>query len=884
MTKREVGKAVKVLWTVLSVLILLIGGAYGYYFLVTRGPLPQVEGELRVPGLKESVEVIRDSYGIPNIYAKNLEDLFFAQGYVQAQDRWWQMEFFRKTCGGRIGELTGRKAALVKADIYLRSLGLYRVAEQEFAGCTSDQRAILEAFAKGVNAYISGRSPRKLSLNYSILGLTGVKFKVDPWTPLDTLAFTKLMAWDLGLSRDLEIVRSKLYERLGAEMAEQWLVPAWPIGKKPTILSDEDVRETFVKITNTGKHDENNKISSQGRIENIASIDGTAFFPEPTAIPSKVEDPAADLSLLRGQTEGTGSNSWVTAGGLTKGGRPILANDPHLGIQQPSIWYQIALHCPDDESGRPFDVVGFSFASSPGVVVGHNNDIAWGTTNVYPDVNDQYRIRVNPANPLQYEWNGGWRDMTVRDETILFGDGKPSLSIRVRQTHLGPIINDYTYDPKSETISGYNNKDPLALRWTALEPGRIAQAVIGLNKARNWQDFGDALQHWDSPSQSLVYADRQGNIGYRMSGRIPIRVKNHTGQSPTPGWTDEFEWKGYVPYEWMPRLYNPDRRYIVAANQEVAPPGYFAMLDEKLGPNVNTHFGSRFNKWVYGYRSERIAELIKRLAPHTVATCQTMQGDNKSIPAEEILPSLAGLKFDDPVLSEARDWLLQWDRICGEDSAPAALFNMFVMRLMKNVFQTRLEGIAKSDGADKELWAVTLLLQKPDDPWWDNPVTQGKREKRDEALIRSFQEGYAATVSALGKDRSRWKWGSLHQATFVSNPLGMSGIGPIESLVNRGPVPVGGSTECVNNTMWYGGSDHFGARLIPSMRMIVDLGDFDQSVTVNSTGNSGHPASPDYDNQILSWAGVRYHPMLWSRSKVEAGAKHRLVLNPVGVK
>jgi penicillin G amidase len=199
---------------------------------------------------------------------------------------------------------------------------------------------------------------------------------------------------------------------------------------------------------------------------------------------------------------------------------------------------------------------------------------------------------------------------------------------------------------------------------------------------------------------------------------------------------------------------------------------------------------------------------------------------------------------------------------------------------MKNTFQPKLEGIAKSDGMDKELWAVTLLMQKPDDPWWDDPTTKDKRETRDDVLIRSFQEAYAAAGAALGKDRSQWKWGALHRATFVSNPLGASGIGPIESLVNRGPVETGGSTECVNNNMWYAGSGNFSIRLIPSMRMIVDLADFDRSVAVNSTGNSGHPASIGYGDQILPWAKVKYHPMLWSRKQVDADAKHRLFLTP----
>jgi penicillin amidase len=860
MVKGRAGKAIKItLIVLLALIVLIVGGGYSYYLFVTGSPQPRVEGELTATGLKERVEVIRDTNGIPHIYARNMHDLFFAQGYVQAQDRWWQMEFFRKTCGGRIEELTGKKAALVNSDIYLRSLGLYKVAQQEYNSYKAEERVALDAFAMGVNSYISGRSPRQLSVNYTILGLTGVKFKVEPWSPLDSLVFSKLMAWDLGLSRDLELTRTKLYGKLGVKMAEQWLVPAWPLGQKPTTLLDDDIKARYPTAYNSRQPSSNRDISVNTRI---------------------YDDPAADLSIIMGQTEGTGSNSWVATGSMTQAGTALLANDPHLGIQQPSIWYEIALHCPGDGTGRPFDVSGFSFALAPGVVVGHNNDIAWGNTNVYPDVNDHYQIKVNPANPLQYEWNGKWRDMTVHDETIIFGNGQPPLNIKVRITHLGPIINENRYDAQTGELMGFNNKDPLALHWTGLQPNTISTSILKINRAKNWDEFTSALKLWDTPSQGLIYADRQGNIGFEMPGKIPIRAKNHTGQVPVPGWTDKFEWKGYVPYDLLPRIYNPARKYIVACNQEVAPTKYFTMLNKKLGPDVNADFGSRYNKWVYGYRSQRVYELIKQLAPNTVATYQTIQGDNKSIPAQEIMPALANLKFTDQELTDARDWLLKWDTVSGGDSPHAALFNQFIMKLMQNTFQNKLEGIAKADGIDKELWAITLLLNKPNDPWWDDPATKDKKETRDEILVKSFKEGYAAAKLALGKDRSKWKWSKLHKATFVSNPLGVSRIKPLEALVNKGPVPTAGSTECINNNIWYASKGNFSVGLIPSMRMIVDLGDFDKSVTVNSTGVSGHPGSKWYGDQIIPWAKINYHPMLWNREKVEAAAKHKLYLNP----
>ncbi len=862
--KGKSGKAIKiVLFTLLAVIVLLFGGGFIYIQSILNSPQPQTDGNLQAKGLTAGVEIIRDENGVTHVYAKNMRDLFFAQGYAQAQDRWWQMEFFRKTCGGRIEELTGKKASLVNTDIYLRSLGLYEVCKKEYDLYTPDQRAPMDAFAEGVNAYISGRSPGQLSVNYSILGLTGVKFKVEPWTSLDTLAFAKLMAWDLGLSRDLEITRTKLYSLLGAEMADKWLVPAWPIGQKPTILLDEDIQ-----ILENSAQPVTSPVSSISS-QPLAVTEGQTY-----------EDTSIGLKQLIGEQAGAGSNSWVATGSMTQSGKAILANDPHLGIQQPSIWYEVALHSSDDGTGHPFDVAGFTFASSPGVVSGHNNNIAWGETNVYPDVNDQYMIKVNPDNPLQYEWDGKWRDMTVREEKISFGDGKPPITFKVRVTHLGPITNDNKYDAKAGEIAGFNNKDPLALHWTALEPGRLSLAILALNKASNWDEFRNALKDWDVPSQSLIYADTRGNIGYQMPGKIPVRPKNYTGQVPAPGWTSESEWKGYIPYDLMPRAYNPARGFIVAANQEVAPPGYYEYLNQRLGPDVNANFGSKYNKWVYGYRSQRIYELIKQLAPNTVATYQSIQGDNKYTPADEVLPYLAKLKFDDADVSDSRDWLLNWDRVCNEDSPQAALYAEFWMKLNNNVFQNKMGDAAKSDGVDREMWAVNLLLQNPSDAWWDDPATKDIKETRDEVLIRSFKEGYAATIAALGKDRSQWKWGSLHKATAVSNPLGASGIGPIESLVNRGPVPAGGNSECVNSMEWYASNGNFSIRLIPSMRMIVDMADLSKGVSMNSTGQSGHPGSPWYSNMFVPWSKVQYHPMLWTRQQVDAGAAHRLSLNP----
>ncbi len=857
--KNKGSKALVTAIIILAIIVILCSGGMGYFNYLNNAPLSKIDGDLKVNGLFDKVEVIRDSNGVPHIYAKNIHDLTFAQGYVQAQDRWWQMDFFRHTCAGRIEELTGKKSSLVSADIYLRTMGWTKVAEEEYASYPTAQRAILDAFAQGVNAYISNRGPQDLSINYSILGLTGVKFKIAPWTPVDTLAFAKLMAWDLGYSGDEEAVRSQLYSILGAETADKFQTPPWGYGQKPTVIESEDIKAMDISVGTV--------------LQPVAGKTGSPLASTGQAY----DNPSPDLDWLMGDPSGIGSNNWVVAGSMTRSGKPLLANDPHLGIQMPSIWYEIALHCADDGTGQPYDVAGFAFAPSPGVIIGHNNNIAWGVTNVYPDVHDHYQLKINPDNPLQYEWNGKWRDMTVRNETIDFGDGAAPITFKVRETHLGPIINDNKYDAGGGAFLGFNNKDPLALRWTALEPGTMMVAINGLNMAKNWDDFRNALKYWDCPSQNVIYADINGNIGYQMPSNVPIRAKNHNGLLPVPGWTDEYEWKGFIPYDLLPRSFNPGRGYVVTANQAVVPPEYYDFLNKKLDPGFNYNIGY---EWNFGYRAQRINQLIKELAPHSIQTFEKMQGDNKLLSVGEILPYLANIKFSDPELISAKDWLVNWDYTFSAGSPQAALYAEFWMKLVNNTFADQLGTVIKPEGDDRDMWAINLLLQNPNDAWWDDVNSKDKVETRDEILTRSFKEGYAAAVAAMGPDRSLWKWGTLHTTTFVSNPLGASGIGPIESLVNRGPFPAGGTTDAPNANRWTVDNGNFAVDSCPSMRMIIDMSDISKSVCMNLTGQSGNPASPWYGDMIKSWLNVTYHPMLWTRDQVNAAAAHKLLLTP----
>ncbi|MCA0453467.1 MAG: penicillin acylase family protein [Chloroflexi bacterium] len=863
------------LLVLLVVIVLLVIGGVVIFNRWTRGPLPQHDGEITITagdksigaqtvsivGLTDKVDIIRDSWGIPQIYASNVHDLMFAQGFTQAQDRWWQMEFSRHIGSGSIQELTGANEDVMGQDVFIRTAGWRKAAENDYTVYDEDSKTVLQSFADGVNAYILNRPAGQLAFEYNLLGITGVNVPIQPWTPIDSLVWAKVMAWDLSGNRGMELLRSELYAKLGQEMTDEFIPPYpfdQPEGKKPTILQTEDLPIGETSLT-------------------ASAADTAGIIGVSTVLAGNI---TPDHDLFRDQPA-IGSNNWVISGSRTESGKPILANDPHLGIGMPSIWYEIGLHCQPVSDACPFEVTGFALPATPGVIIGHNANIAWGLTNVGPDTQDLYMLKINPDNPLQYEWNGEWRDMTTRDEIIKVGDSEETTTITVRETHLGPIINDNQLDENGKPL-GFNNVDPMAFKWTATaEPGTILKAIILLNKAANWDDFRNAASYFDVPAQNLIYADIEGNIGYQTPGRIPIRAEGHSGLLPVDGTTDQYEWKGYIPFDDLPRIYNPPRGYIATANQAVVPPEYYDQLKEQIGGE----FGENSNyfisqEWSYGYRAERINELINATDKHTIESVQTIQGDDKMISAEEILPALASLDFGDQKYNDARDWLLDWDYQMTMVSQQGGLYGYFWMNLLKNLFDDQLGDIGVADEGDQSMWAVHLLLEKPDDAWWDDVNTADTTETRDDILIRTFRAAYDQISAEQGDNRENWAWGKLHTATFVSNPLGQSGIDIIENMVNRGPYETAGGPDIVNATGFDTSAGNFEVDWLPSMRMVVDLNDLTQSQTMHTTGQSGHPFSNHYADMIDSWREILYHPMLWTPDQVDSAKVNVLVLKP----
>ncbi len=869
---------------VLSLVLVIVLSLGGLLAFNLRRMLPEHDGLVYLPNLDAPVEIVRDETGIPHIYASSAHDLFYAQGYVHAQDRWWQMEFERHTATGRIGELTGFNPSVVGNDLFIRTVGWNRASEADLEVVGDETQAALDAYSAGVNAYLANKNGGALALEYSLLGVSGIKIEVEPWAPLDSLAWVKVMAWGQSGNWGAELARMELAEQLGQDFVNLYS-PLYPYDQRPTILTTDDLpigQESAAALT--------------GEPQTVAALPvDYQTLDVPTGLAGGV---STDFAPILGA--GVGSNSWVVAGQNTASGSPLLANDPHLGIQMPSIWYEVGLHCRPISAACPYDVVGFSLPGLPTILIGHNARIGWGLTNAMGDTQDLYILRINPDNLYQYEYNGEWRDMQVVTETIRFGSayagaeddpateacegihGLPvnengELVVEVRLTHFGPIvtdnqIEDCAFVPRAD--SGH----ALALRWTALEPNDLLAATLGMNRAANWEEFRAALSHFEWPSINFVYADVDGNIGYQLPFHVPVRASGHDGRMPVPGWTDEYEWRGYIPDELLPRILNPQRGWIVTANHAVAPEAYY----EQLAAELAGQFGADASyilttDYDFGYRGQRAIDLVSALQAHTVATMAEIQADSHSLHAEELQPYLGGLAPEDKTLQTAIDFLLGWDLQTDMDSPRAALFEVFWAKLAENLWADDLGFLP--NGGGHLAWATQSLLDLPNHAVWDNQATP-EVEKRDDILLDSLQDAVDFLTSQQGSDWNAWRWGALHTATFVSPPLGQSGISLVESLVNAGPVPVSGSWDTLNRTNWNTDAPFAVRGSISSMRMILDFSDLGASRTIHTTGQSGHPFSAHYRDMVDPWRLMGSQAMRFSAESVEAGAQARLELRP----
>jgi penicillin amidase len=834
---RKLIKTLKILGTSALALTALVGSITTY---IVRRSWPQETGTIKVYGLKDRVEVFRDRWGVPHIYAGNQHDLFVAQGYIHAQDRFWQMDYWRHISSGRLAEMFGKSQ--VDTDKFLRTLGWSRVAQQELSQTDSNTIAILQAYADGVNAYLGDRTRSELSLEHSVLKLLNPNYQPEPWQPKDTLTWVKVMAWDLSTSLETEIQHAILRKTLTPIQVNE-LFPPYP-NNRPIIVPKPNI---------TVKTSSNLSVSH-------APVPKLSLALKPIA-----KQLNALNALLGPAGDGVGSNSWVIAGRRTATGKPILANDPHLGIQMPSIWYEVGLHCITKGPTCPYEVSGFSFAGMPGVIIGHNGQIAWGFTNVDPDVADLYVEKINPNNPNQYQVDGRWVDMKLIKENIQVAGGR-AVSLTVRYSRNGPIISN-TYEDLKNFSSKAGVSLPkhyaVALRWTALEPANTFRAIWKMNLAQNWNEFRAAAKDFDVPAQNLVYADVNGNIGYQMTGKIPIRSSGD-GRYPVFGWSGDRQWKGYIPYNQIPFSFNPSIGYIVTANNAVVGSNYPYLITKD---------------WDYGYRAGRIIEMIsKQTTGISLTDIQQMQGDNKNLNAATLIPILLQIPLNDTRLEDVRKVLSTWDLQQSMDLAAPAIFETFWKHLLADTFSDDLPKDYWPKGGHRWFEVVSRIVQQPDSPWWDNKTTS-VLETRDQIFRQAFAKAVDELEQTLGKDLSRWRWGDLHTATFRNASLGQSGIAPIEALFNRGPFATSGGSSIVNATSW-DATKSFEVKGLPSLRIIVDLSHLQNSLSIHAPGQSGHTFHPHYDSMIGPWRKMQYHSMLWERKAVDADTSAHLTLTP----
>jgi penicillin amidase len=851
-------------YTAIAVCIVLVVASV-FAFVTVRRPFPQTTGSIEVPGLTADVRVLRDSEGIPQVYADDASDLFFTQGFVHAQDRFFEMDFRRHVTAGRLAELVGEGA--LETDKFVRTLGWRRVAEKELGLLSVETLRHLQDYADGVNAYIKDRSAGQLSLEYSVLSLTGPDYVPEEWTPVDSVAWLKAIAWDLRGNMSAEIARMlSLQTREPDQVAE--IFPAYPYDENPPIVQHGSVRGGRFLQRERVLQRVAPELGRAGRVVR-ESVHRSVSVSGVTTLQRVI----ARLPSLLGTGEGIGSNSWVVSGERSQTGEPLLANDPHLAPSMPGTWYQMGLHCNEVTTNCPFDVSGFTFAGMPGVVIGHNARIAWGLTTMYTDVTDLYLERVDEAAGT-YAY--GRRELPLRERTerlLVAGEEEP-VTITVRSTRHGPLLSDVddtvagvgaTASAESALPAPEGQAYGVALRWTGLDPGRTMDAVFAINLAGTWSEFRAAAQLMAVPSQNLVYADVDGHIGYQAPGRIPIRAPGNDGRWPVAGWDPANEWTGYIPFEELPTLLDPASGVIVTANNAViAPKNYPYLLTSDSA---------------YGYRSSRINELIAGGGALGVADMLRIQNDTHNANAAELTPYLLDVTLSTPYDREGQRVLRDWDFSQPADSAAAAYFNVVWRNLLELTFEDQLPEEVRPDGGERWFHAVKLLLQDPENAWWDDSATEDAVETRDDILRLAMTSARDDMTSLQARSPSLWTWGHLHRLELVSPTLGTSGVTVVEWLFNRGSYELGGGSGTVNATSW-NADEGFEVTALPSMRMVVSLDDFDDSRWIQYAGQSGHPFARTYAGQTERWAAGETLPWHWSREAVEQASDDQLVLTP----
>ena len=785
--------------------LLLVSLGTGWWW--AHRSVPPLDGRIPLAGLQSPVDVRFDRFAVPHVFAGPDEDAWRAVGYLQARDRLWQMELYRRAASGRLSEILGE--ATVAIDERFLTLGLRLAAEREWQQASPGIRAVFESYAAGVNAVMTAKRSR-LPPEHQLLRL-----RPEPWSPIDSLAISKLFAWRLGENHRAELLRYAIVEEIGPRGLE--LFPADP-DWAPVIVTPPTL------TAQTGQR-------AEGRGHRTS-----------VTYPAGLEWLSPDAQAM--------SNSWVIDGSRTASGRPILANDPHLAIELPSVWWEAHV------TSASFDVAGVTIPGIPFIVIGHNARIGWGLTNAGADVQDFFVERLDPSRK-QYRVGDQWVPLETRQHVIRVKGRSAPLIFEVRSTRHGPVRNR---DDWHEVYAGdaelpeQLDETVLALKWQPVLEANSSAAFDLLARAGKWTEFLTAVRQFSAPAQNFVYADVDGNIGYAMSGLLPVRAESD-GAVPVSGELRDADWHGWVDINRLPAQLDPSSGQLVTANNEIARGLPFLVTRD----------------WAAPFRAQRIAAMLGDRRGLDIAAMRDIQADIMSLSADRLLKSI-----EPP---EAIKELRTWDRRV--DGRPASLvYEAFEEALWRRTFADEMSGSLYERfyryAARERLAGLHAVIADPKSRWFDDRSTPGVIETRDDIVRRAADEALAGLRGRYG-DRYGWRWDEAHAIKFA-HPL--SGGGRVlDWFFSRGPVPVGGHSTTVNKTTTdlrrpYATSE------AASYRLILDVGAWDASLGVNITGQSGHPLSPHYFDQNSLWRQGSYRALPYTRKAVESATVSKMELVP----
>lgn len=821
--------------------LVVLAAAAGSLWWWGRQSLPILDGELRLPGLAAPVEILSDAHGVPHVYASGPEDAWFAAGALHARDRLWQMELYRRAGYGRLSEILGEETLPI--DKRLVSLGLGAAAVAEWSAAPPAVRAALTRYTQGVNAQAAQLTGRRQPLEFQLL-----RFTPAPWTEVDSLIVGRLLAWRLAENHQAELVRAAIADRFGSGEAQR-LGGAYP-DDAPTIVGGAAPART--EPANDPALDPNpsppaSPPSQQSHL---------------TATPLKWP---SGLEWLEPGARRGNSNNWVLSGSRTLSSRPLLANDPHLQVEFPSVWYELHL------VAAGLDVIGVTVPGTPFVVIGHNARIAWGMTNTGADVQDLYIERLDLSR-RRYLYQGQWLPLDItRVEIPVRGQGLELFEVwRTRHgTVFAEVGADWQEPPSwlSTRAEGSGEKRAFALRWD-IASGEMAGAFEGLNRAGDWPEFVAAVERFTAPSQNIVYADIEGNIGYAMSGVLPIRSSGD-GTTPRDGANGESVWIGRVSPSTLPRVLNPPSGYITSSNNEV----------DRRWPGLIT------KDWAAPYRTTQLHQAFASDERTGVSNATLIQTSVATLAAEHVLSgvdsalAMGRRTAASTVALTTLERLRGWDRHV--DNRPiAALYEAFEAALWRRTFfdemgEALFNRFYEWAGAERPA-GLHAIIREASSRWFDDIGTIERRETRDDIYLLAAVDAVEWLQREYG-DEDDWNWAEMHAVRF-DHPLAGAGL-PFRWLFSRGPSPIGGDGTTVMRVSYHR-LRPFAAWEIPSWRQILDVGSWDDSRVVLPTGQSGHPLSPHYFDQNTLWREGNYRAQPFTRAAVDRERAHRLLLVP----